>query len=41
MSHVPVLDLLLILVGIPLAAAAGSWLFGGRQPPVIARQPLE
>jgi putative ABC transport system permease protein len=41
MSHVPVLDLLLILAGIPLAATAGSWLFGGRQPPVIARQPLE
>jgi putative ABC transport system permease protein len=41
MSHVPVLDLLLILVGLPLAATAGSWLFGGRQPPAIARQPLE
>jgi putative ABC transport system permease protein len=41
MSHVPVLDLLLVLVGLPVAAAAGGWLFAGREPPAIAHQPLE
>jgi putative ABC transport system permease protein len=41
MSHVPVLNLLLILVGLPAAAAAGGWLFAGREPPAIAHQPLE
>ncbi|HTS99195.1 MAG TPA: FtsX-like permease family protein [Streptosporangiaceae bacterium] len=34
-------DLLLVLVGLPLLAAAGGWLFAGRQPPAIAHQPLE
>src|SRR5207248_9961494 len=38
---VPVPDLIAILAGLPLAAAAGGWLLSGRQPPVIARQPLE
>ncbi|HEY6279334.1 MAG TPA: FtsX-like permease family protein [Streptosporangiaceae bacterium] len=37
----PSAELLVILAGLPLAAAAGGWLFAGRQPPVIARQPLE
>jgi hypothetical protein len=37
----PVLDLLAVLVGLPLVAAAGGWLLAGRQPQVIARQPLE
>lgn len=41
MGNAPVLDLLLILVGLPVAAACGGWLFGGRQPPVIAHQPIE
>jgi putative ABC transport system permease protein len=41
MSHVPVLDLVLILVGLPVVAAAGGWLFAGREPPAIAHQPLE
>jgi putative ABC transport system permease protein len=40
-SLFPGLDLLLVLVGLPVAAAAGGWLFAGRQPPAIARQPLE
>jgi putative ABC transport system permease protein len=30
-----------ILVGMPLIAVAGSWLLAGREPPAIARQPLE
>ena len=41
MAHVPVLDLVLILVGLPMAAAAGGWLFAGREPAAIAHQPLE
>lgn len=41
MGNAPVFDLLLILVGLPVAAACGGWLFGGRQPPAIARQPIE
>ena len=41
LSPVPAADLTAILVGLPLAAAIGGWLLAGRQPPVIARQPLE
>ena len=41
MSHAPVLDLLLILIGLPGAAAVGGWLFGGRQPAAIAHQPID
>jgi putative ABC transport system permease protein len=41
MSHVPVFDLLLILIGLPVVAAAGGWLFAGREPAAIAHQPIE
>jgi putative ABC transport system permease protein len=34
-------DLLLVLIGLPVLAAAGGWLFAGRQPPAIAHQPIE
>jgi putative ABC transport system permease protein len=37
----PAPELAVILAGLPLAAAIGGWLFAGRQPPAIARQPLE
>jgi len=37
----PAAELAVILAGLPLAAAIGGWLFAGRQPPAIARQPLE
>jgi putative ABC transport system permease protein len=37
----PGLDLLLVLVGLPVLAAAGGWLFAGRQPPAVAYQPIE
>jgi putative ABC transport system permease protein len=40
-GNVPALDLILILAGLPLIAAAGGWLLAGRQPPAISRQPLE
>jgi putative ABC transport system permease protein len=38
---VPPSDLLILLIGLPLAAAVGGWLFVGREPPAVARQPLE
>jgi putative ABC transport system permease protein len=40
-GDVPLTDLLILLLGLPLAAAAGGWLFAGRKPPAIARQPIE
>jgi putative ABC transport system permease protein len=40
-STAPAAELAVILAGLPLAAAIGGWLFAGRQPPAIARQPLE
>jgi putative ABC transport system permease protein len=41
LGSVPVADLLWILVGMPLIAVVVSWLLAGREPPAIARQPLE
>ena len=38
---VPVTDLVILLVGLPLVAAAGGWLFAGPEPPAVTRQPLE
>ncbi|HLX51704.1 MAG TPA: ABC transporter permease [Streptosporangiaceae bacterium] len=40
-GNVPGLDMVIILAGLPLIAAVGGWLLAGRQPPAIARQPLE
>jgi len=40
-TSVPVTNLLIILVGMPLVAAAGGWLFAGRQPRDMAHRPLE
>jgi putative ABC transport system permease protein len=41
LSHAPVMNLVLILVGLPLAATLGGWLLAGREPPAISRRPLE
>ncbi len=38
---VPITDIVILLIGLPLVAAAGGWLFAGREPPAIARQPIE
>jgi putative ABC transport system permease protein len=38
---VPPSDFVILLIGLPLIAAVGSWLFAGRRPPVVARQPIE
>jgi putative ABC transport system permease protein len=41
LTSVPVTSLLLILVGMPLAAAVAGWLLAGREPAAIAHQPME
>jgi putative ABC transport system permease protein len=41
LQSVPIANLVIILAGLPLVAAAAGWLLAGRQPPVISRQPLE
>ncbi|MGA3354557.1 MAG: hypothetical protein ABSD85_15450 [Acidimicrobiales bacterium] len=41
LGNVPVANLLVILLGLPLVAAAAGWLLAGRQPPMLARQPIE
>jgi putative ABC transport system permease protein len=41
LTSIPVTNLLVILVGMPLAATALGWLLAGRDPGGIARQPLE
>jgi putative ABC transport system permease protein len=40
-SIFPVPDLLIVLLGLPLLATAVGWVFAGRQPSAIDRQPLE
>jgi putative ABC transport system permease protein len=40
-GDVPAVDLIAVLIGLPVVAALGGWLLGGRQPAFIARQPLE
>ena len=41
LTPVPSLHLVAIVVGVPLAAAAGGWLLAGRQPPALARRAIE
>jgi putative ABC transport system permease protein len=41
LGQVPVGNLVMILIGLPLIAAVGGWLLGGRQPPALARRPLD
>ena len=38
---VPVTNLLIILIGMPLVAAVVGWLVAGREPSTISRQPVE
>jgi len=40
-GDVPLADVLILLIGLPLAAAAGGWLLAAREPPAVARQPME
>jgi putative ABC transport system permease protein len=41
LANIPVTNLLLILVGMPLIAVTGGWLLAGREPSAIGRRPLE
>jgi putative ABC transport system permease protein len=41
LGNVPIADLLFILLGMPAFAAIVGWLFAGRQPAVMAHQPIE
>jgi putative ABC transport system permease protein len=41
LASVPVENLLIIVVGMPALAAVIGWLFAGREPAAISRQPLE
>jgi putative ABC transport system permease protein len=38
---VPVIHLLVIALGAPIAAGIAGWLLAGQQPPTLARQPIE
>ena len=41
LGHLPLANLAIILIGLPLLAGAGGWLLAGREPPVISRRPIE
>ncbi|MGD0852352.1 MAG: FtsX-like permease family protein [Acidimicrobiales bacterium] len=41
LTDVPVRDLMLLLIGMPLIAAAVGWLFSSREPAIMGRQPIE
>ena len=41
LTSVPTTNLLLIVIGMPLAAAAVGWLLAGREQSALGRQPLE
>jgi putative ABC transport system permease protein len=40
LSDPPILDLLLVVVGLPAVATVVSWLVAGREPPMVSRQPI-
>jgi len=41
LASVPVWNLVIIVAGLPLAAAVAGWLLAGREPAAIARRPIE
>jgi putative ABC transport system permease protein len=41
LGRIPVVPLALIIVGVPLAAAAAGWVLAGREPPAIARPVID
>ena len=41
LSSIPVANLLLILIGMPLVAVIGGWLLAWREPSTIGRGPLD
>jgi putative ABC transport system permease protein len=40
-GDIPLTAALILLFGLPLLAAIGGWLPAGREPEIIARQPLD
>ena len=40
-NDVPLTDVLILLIGLPVTAAVAGWLLAGREPEAIARQPLD
>ncbi len=40
LAHTSATNLLVLIIGLPLVAAAGGWLLAGRGPRAIARAPL-
>jgi putative ABC transport system permease protein len=38
---VPLSDIAILLLGLPLVAAAAGWLLAGREPQAVARRPLD
>jgi putative ABC transport system permease protein len=40
-NHVPWSNLFLIVIAMPLVAAAVGWLLAGREPSAIANRPME
>ena len=41
LGRVPVVNLIVILAGLPLIATVAGWILAGGEPPVMARRPLE
>lgn len=41
LSSPPIANLLALAIGLPLIAAAGGWLLGGREPATVSRQALD
>jgi len=41
LAHVPAHNLVAILIGLPLVAAFGGWLLGGREPEGLGRKPVD
>jgi putative ABC transport system permease protein len=41
LSRVPILHLVVLAIGTPTAAALAGWLLAGREPPALARQPID
>jgi putative ABC transport system permease protein len=40
-GNVPLNDILILLIGLPVIAAIGGWLLAGREPEIISRQPMD
>jgi putative ABC transport system permease protein len=41
LTRIPIANLVIIVAALPLIATTGGWLLAGREPPAIARRPLE